>query len=113
VGSIIAAVYQLGSGCGGRALQSFKPPIGSTTSPGPAARVVSSARTVNLFRPLATALNRRSVLMGVFAASGFSGSSTSRFGTRYLGLVLGHAAYAQSLVLAIFQAQARGHASVL
>jgi hypothetical protein len=68
---------------------------------------------VNLFRPLATALNRRSVLMGVFAASGFSGLIYESLWTRYLGLVLGHAAYAQSLVLAIFQAQARGHASVL
>jgi hypothetical protein len=51
--------------------------------------------------------------MGVFAASGFSGLIYESLWTRYLGLVLGHAAYAQSLVLAIFQAQARGHASVL
>jgi predicted membrane-bound spermidine synthase len=42
------------------------------------------------------------VLLVVFAASGFAGLIYESIWTRYLGLFLGHAAYAQALVLAIF-----------
>ncbi len=46
-----------------------------------------------LFRPL---------LFLLFAASGFSGLIYESLWAQYLKLFLGHAAYAQTLVLAIF-----------
>src|SRR5262245_63386703 len=42
------------------------------------------------------------VLVAVFALSGFSGLIYESIWTHYLKLFLGHAAYAQTLVLAIF-----------
>src|SRR5689334_12946323 len=44
----------------------------------------------------------RSVFFGVFAISGFSGLIYESIWSHYLKLFLGHAAYAQSLVLIIF-----------
>lgn len=44
----------------------------------------------------------RALLTGVFAASGFAGLVYESIWTQYLKLFLGHAAYAQSLVLVIF-----------
>lgn len=44
----------------------------------------------------------RAVLMAVFIASGFSGLIYQSIWSHYLGLLLGHAAYAQALVLSIF-----------
>src|SRR5690554_3064493 len=41
-------------------------------------------------------------LLGLFILSGFSGLIYQAIWSHYLGLVLGHAAYAQTLVLAIF-----------
>lgn len=41
-------------------------------------------------------------LMGVFVASGFAGLIYQSIWSHYLGLLLGHAAYAQALVLCIF-----------
>jgi predicted membrane-bound spermidine synthase len=41
-------------------------------------------------------------LMGVFVASGFAGLIYQSIWSHYLGLLLGHAAYAQALVLSIF-----------
>src|SRR5260221_3068029 len=45
---------------------------------------------------------RRAVLFALFAASGFAGLIYESVWTHYLKLFLGHAAYAQALVLAIF-----------
>jgi spermidine synthase len=45
---------------------------------------------------------RRRFLLGVFVVSGFSGLIYESIWSHYLKLFLGHAAYAQSLVLAIF-----------
>lgn len=42
------------------------------------------------------------LLLGLFILSGFSGLIYQSIWSHYLGLVLGHAAYAQALVLAIF-----------
>src|SRR6058998_2852652 len=44
----------------------------------------------------------RPALFAVFAASGFAGLIYESIWTHYLKLFLGHAAYAQTLVLAIF-----------
>src|SRR5512135_3156573 len=44
----------------------------------------------------------RVALYGLFALSGFSGLIYESIWTHYLKLFLGHAAYAQTLVLAIF-----------
>src|SRR4051812_37235690 len=44
----------------------------------------------------------RAILFAVFAASGFAGLLYESIWTHYLKLFLGHAAYAQTLVLAIF-----------
>src|SRR5438874_12500076 len=44
----------------------------------------------------------RTILYGLFAASGFAGLVYESIWTHYLKLFLGHAAYAQTLVLAIF-----------
>jgi spermidine synthase len=46
--------------------------------------------------------NRRSIFFLLFALSGFSGLIYESIWTHYLKLFLGHAAYAQTLVLAIF-----------
>jgi spermidine synthase len=45
---------------------------------------------------------RRRILLGVFVVSGFTGLIYESIWSHYLKLFLGHAAYAQSLVLAIF-----------
>src|SRR3954454_17556897 len=45
---------------------------------------------------------RRPALIALFAASGFAGLIYESIWTHYLKLFLGHAAYAQTLVLAIF-----------
>src|SRR5262249_9538441 len=45
---------------------------------------------------------RRRFLLGVFVVSGFTGLIYESIWTHYLKLFLGHAAYAQTLVLAIF-----------
>ena len=42
-------------------------------------------------------------LLAVFALSGFSGLIYQSIWSQYLGLTLGHAAYAQTLVLAIYK----------
>ncbi|KOR28380.1 hypothetical protein TI04_11120 [Achromatium sp. WMS2] len=44
----------------------------------------------------------RSIYFGIFTLSGFSGLIYESIWSHYLKLFLGHAAYAQSLVLAIF-----------
>src|SRR3984957_12627512 len=45
---------------------------------------------------------RRRFLLGIFVVSGFTGLIYESIWSHYLKLFLGHAAYAQSLVLAIF-----------
>src|ERR1700758_973039 len=45
---------------------------------------------------------RRRFLLGVFVMSGFTGLIYESIWSHYLKLFLGHAAYAQTLVLAIF-----------
>src|SRR5579863_4933667 len=45
---------------------------------------------------------RRRILLAVFVVSGFTGLIYESIWSHYLKLFLGHAAYAQSLVLAIF-----------
>src|SRR5690242_5341185 len=45
---------------------------------------------------------RRRFLLGVFVVSGFTGLIYESIWSHYLKLLLGHAAYAQTLVLAIF-----------
>src|SRR3954463_908767 len=45
---------------------------------------------------------RRPLLIALFAASGFAGLIYESIWSHYLKLFLGHAAYAQTLVLAIF-----------
>src|SRR5499427_6483750 len=45
---------------------------------------------------------RRRFLLGIFVVSGFTGLIYESIWTHYLKLFLGHAAYAQTLVLAIF-----------
>ena len=47
-------------------------------------------------------LMRRRILLGVFVVSGFSGLIYESIWSQYLKLFLGHAAYAQTLVLVIF-----------
>ena len=46
--------------------------------------------------------SRRGLLLGIFVISGFTGLIYESIWSHYLKLFLGHAAYAQSLVLAIF-----------
>src|SRR5476651_1268146 len=45
---------------------------------------------------------RRRLLLGVFVVSGFTGLIYESIWSHYLKLFLGHAAYAQTLVLAIY-----------
>src|ERR1700759_1742505 len=45
---------------------------------------------------------RRRFLLGVFVVSGFAGLIYESIWSHYLQLFLGHAAYAQTLVLALF-----------
>ena len=52
--------------------------------------------------PIATAQSRGQMLLWIFALSGFAGLIYQSIWTQYLGLFLGHAAYAQSLVLMLF-----------
>src|SRR5512134_1892411 len=47
-------------------------------------------------------LSRPATLLFLFAFSGFSGLVYQSIWSHYLGLSLGHAAYAQTLVLAMF-----------
>src|ERR1700744_2085082 len=47
-------------------------------------------------------IGRRRFLLGIFVVSGFTGLIYESIWSHYLKLFLGHAAYAQSLVLAIF-----------
>ncbi len=58
-------------------------------------------RVATGLRTAAPALPAAAVL-GLFVVSGFAGLVYQSLWSHYLGLVLGHAAYAQSLVLAIF-----------
>ena len=44
----------------------------------------------------------RTLLLAIFALSGFAGLIYQSIWTHYLGLFLGHAAYAQALVLSLF-----------
>jgi spermidine synthase len=53
------------------------------------------------FMPMSVARLERALLL-LFVASGFAGLVYQAIWTHYLGLILGHAAYAQTLVLAIF-----------
>jgi spermidine synthase len=53
------------------------------------------------FMPMPVARLERALLL-LFVASGFAGLVYQAIWTHYLGLILGHAAYAQTLVLAIF-----------
>lgn len=46
--------------------------------------------------------SRRNLLLAVFVLSGFAGLIYQSIWSHYLGLFLGHAAYAQTLVLALF-----------
>src|SRR5712671_7576349 len=71
-----------------------------------------SARQMDAAAPLALAVGPqvedrssaagRWILCALFAASGFAGLVYESIWTHYLKLFLGHAAYAQALVLAIF-----------
>src|SRR5215468_10864427 len=63
----------------------------------PAPALVSTPRAKE--GPLAPG---RWILFGLFAASGFAGLIYESIWTHYLKLFLGHAAYAQTLVLGIF-----------
>src|ERR1700674_5658324 len=47
-------------------------------------------------------LARRRFLLGIFVVSGFTGLIYEAIWSHYLKLFLGHAAYAQTLVLALF-----------
>src|SRR5262249_43973062 len=60
------------------------------------------ARETTFARERVAGGNVRLVLYGAFVLSGFSGLIYESIWTHYLKLMLGHAAYAQSLVLAIF-----------
>src|SRR6476660_2880404 len=51
---------------------------------------------------LSRRLPLRAALFAIFAASGFAGLIYESIWTQYLKLFLGHAAYAQSLVLVVF-----------
>src|ERR1700760_3924818 len=46
--------------------------------------------------------HRRRAILGVFVVSGFTGLIYESIWSHYLKLFLGHAAYAQTLVLALF-----------
>ena len=48
------------------------------------------------------AFQSRTLLLGIFILSGFAGLIYQSIWSQYLGIFLGHAAYAQALVLAIF-----------
>ena len=48
------------------------------------------------------AFKGRALLLGIFVLSGFAGLIYQSIWSQYLGIFLGHAAYAQALVLAIF-----------
>ena len=48
------------------------------------------------------ASSNRVLLLGIFVLSGFAGLIYQSIWSQYLGIFLGHAAYAQALVLAIF-----------
>src|SRR5262245_41332160 len=59
--------------------------------------------TLSATSPLpATSAHRRGLLFLLFTASGFAGLIYESIWSHYLKLFLGHAAYAQTLVLAIF-----------
>ena len=48
------------------------------------------------------AFQGKALLLGIFVLSGFAGLIYQSIWSHYLGIFLGHAAYAQALVLAIF-----------
>ncbi|EHM55988.1 fused MFS/spermidine synthase [Cardiobacterium valvarum] len=52
--------------------------------------------------PTKPAASGRALLLGIFILSGFAGLIYQSIWSHYLGIFLGHAAYAQALVLAIF-----------
>lgn len=52
--------------------------------------------------PTKPAASGRALLLGIFVLSGFAGLIYQSIWSHYLGIFLGHAAYAQALVLAIF-----------
>src|SRR5262247_2058289 len=59
--------------------------------------------TLSATSPLpATSAHRRGLLFLLFTASGFAGLIYESIWSHYLKLFLGHAAYAQTLVLALF-----------
>ena len=64
--------------------------------------LLSAAEPVSAVDSSAPQLLARKVLICVFALSGFSGLIYEHIWTHYLKLFLGHAAYAQTLVLGIF-----------
>lgn len=64
--------------------------------------LLSAAEPVSAVDSSASQLLARKVLICVFALSGFSGLIYEHIWTHYLKLFLGHAAYAQTLVLGIF-----------
>jgi hypothetical protein len=67
------------------------------------ARRLARERREDAPEPAAVAWHRsRGMLFALFAASGFAGLIYESIWTHYLKLFLGHAAYAQTLVLAIF-----------
>ncbi|MEZ5543829.1 MAG: hypothetical protein R3F10_01265 [Lysobacteraceae bacterium] len=51
---------------------------------------------------MTTTASRRQMLLAIFVLSGFAGLIYQSIWSHYLGLFLGHAAYAQALVLALF-----------
>src|SRR6202022_1578322 len=79
-----------------------------------------SARQMDAAAPLALAVGPqvedrssaagRWILFALFAASGFAGLIYESIWTHYLKLFLGHAAYAQSLVLVVFMGGLAGGA---
>ena len=58
--------------------------------------------TTRVTRHPSAEIARRRFLLGIFVVSGFTGLIYESIWSHYLKLFLGHAAYAQSLVLAIF-----------
>ena len=58
--------------------------------------------------PTKPAASGRALLLGIFVLSGFAGLIYQSIWSHYLGIFLGHAAYAQALVLAIFMGEHGG-----
>src|SRR6266481_9566847 len=66
------------------------------------ADAVAAVPLAALPEPATPSTANRTFLFALFAASGFAGLIYESIWTHYLKLFLGHAAYAQTLVLAIF-----------